>query len=317
LDASAASYAIEVVGLRRRFGSVLAVDGLDLRVPTGAVYGFLGPNGSGKSTTIRCVLGLIGADAGTVRLLGRPLAKDRSLFDRIGALVERPALYPHLSALDNLRVVALTAGLGDDQVLRRRLDAALERVGLGEAAGRGVRGFSTGMRQRLGIAIALLRDPTLLVLDEPTEGLDPGGVADVRALIAGLGREGVTVFLSSHVLPEVQQLCDRIAVLNRGRLVAEGATADLLARDAHLTVRFDQPADAERAAAVLAAAGWATEPAAEVEPAGTGLIVVAPPEAGSTVSRLLADGGCYPAELSPRRASLEAVFLELTRGPEA
>ena len=312
-----ASYAIEVVGLRRRFGSVNAVDGIDLRVPGGAVYGFLGPNGSGKSTTIRCLLGLIRPDAGTISLLGRPLARDRALFARIGALVERPALYPHLSAIDNLRVAALTAGLGDDASERRRLLAALERVGLAEAAGRGVRGFSTGMRQRLGIALALLRDPTLLVLDEPTEGLDPAGVADVRALIAGLGREGVTVFLSSHVLPEVQQLCDRIAVLNRGRLVAEGATADLLARDAHLTLRFDTAAEAARASAILATADLVTEPATEVEPVGAGLVVVAPPEAGSRVSRLLAEGGCYPAELSPRRASLETVFLELTRGPEA
>ena len=312
-----AAYAIEATGLRRRFGSVLAVDGLDLRVPTGTVYGFLGPNGSGKSTTIRCLLGLIRADAGSIRLLGRPLAKDGALFAGIGALVERPALYPHLSAIDNLRVAALTAGLGDDRPLRESHEAALERVGLAEAAGRGVRGFSTGMRQRLGIAIALLREPTLLVLDEPTEGLDPAGVADVRAVIARLGAEGVTVFLSSHVLTEVQQLCERIAVLNRGRLVAEGATADLLARDAHLTVRFDVPAEAERAAAVLAAAGWTTEPATEVEPAGAGLIVVAPPDAGSRVSRALAEAGCYPAELSPRRPSLEAVFLELTRGPDA
>jgi ABC-2 type transport system ATP-binding protein len=314
---AAAPSAIEVVGLRRRFGSVNAVDGIDLRVPSGAVYGFLGPNGSGKSTTIRCLLGLIRPDAGTINLLGRPLARDRDLFARIGALVERPALYPHLNALDNLRVAALMAGLGDDVAGRRRLLAALDRVGLAEVAGRSVRGFSTGMRQRLGIAMALLRDPTLLVLDEPTEGLDPAGVADVRALIAGLGRDGVTVFLSSHVLPEVQQLCDRIAVLNRGRLVAEGATADLLARDAHLTARFDTVAEAERAAGLLAAAGWATEPAPEVEPAGVALVVVVSPEAGSRVSRVLAEGGCFPAELSPRRPSLETVFLELTRGPDA
>ena len=316
MNGAAASDAIEVVGLRRRFGSLLAVDGLDLNVPTGAVYGFLGPNGSGKSTTIRCLLGLIHADAGSIRLLGRPLAKDRALFAGIGALVERPALYPNLTALDNLRIAALTAGLGDGSVLRARLGAALDQVGLGDAAGRGVRGFSTGMRQRLGIAIALLREPTLLVLDEPTEGLDPAGVADVRAVIAGLGRSGVTVFLSSHVLPEVEQLCDRIAVLNKGRLVAEGATADLLSRDARMTVRFDGAADAERAAAILEAAGWATEAAPEVRPPGSGLIVAVPPHAGSQVSRILAAGDCFPAELSPRRPSLEAVFLELTRGAD-
>lgn len=317
MSGAGASDAIEVVGLRRRFGSLLAVDGLDLNVPTGAVYGFLGPNGSGKSTTIRCLLGLIRADAGSIRLLGRPLAKDRALFAGIGALVERPALYPNLSALDNLRIAALTAGLGDGPLLRARLAADLDQVGLREASGRGVRGFSTGMRQRLGIALALLREPTLLVLDEPTEGLDPAGVADVRAVIAGLGRAGVTVFLSSHVLPEVEQLCDRIAVLNKGRLVAEGATADLLSRDARMTVRFDAAPEAERAASVLGAAGWTTEPAPEVQPPGSGLIVAVPPHAGSQVSRTLAAAGCYPAELSPRRPSLEAVFLDLTRGADA
>jgi ABC-2 type transport system ATP-binding protein len=301
--------AIEARGLTRSFGPLRAVDGLDLDVPAGSIYGFLGPNGSGKTTTIRLLLGLLRPTAGNVRLLGQPLARDPALFTRIGALVERPAFYGGLSARDNLRVFAATAGMSASQA-GARIPEVLDLVDLAEAAGRTVRGFSTGMRQRLAIGLALLRQPELVILDEPTAGLDPAGVVAVRDLIAGLARDGATVFLSSHVLPEVEQLCDRLAVLHRGRLVAEGATAELLGAGARLLVRFETPAQANRAAALLAGDRWTVEP--PTEPEWTEILVAGAEGQGARVSRTLAEAGLYPAELGPRRASLESVFLELT-----
>ena len=301
--------AIEARGLSRSFGTVRAVDGLDLTVPAGSTYGFLGPNGSGKTTTIRLILGLIRPAAGTVRLLGRPLAPDPALFARVGALVERPAFYGGLSALDNLRVFAATAGMSAS-LAAARIAEVLDLVELTEAAGRSVGGYSTGMRQRLAIGLALLRRPELVILDEPTAGLDPAGVVAVRDLISRLSREGTTVFLSSHVLPEVEQLCDRLAVLHRGRLVAEGATTELLGAGAGLLVRFETPAQADQAASMLVASGWTVERPGEREP--TELLVAGAGSLGARVSQALAGAGLYPAELGPRRASLESVFLELT-----
>ncbi len=308
--------AIEARGLARSFGAIRAVDGIDLDVPTGAVYGFLGPNGAGKTTAIRLILGLLRPASGTVRLLGRPLARDPLLFARIGAMVERPAFYPGLSARDNLRIFASAAGMARPQA-ERRVAEVLDQVGLADSAGRRVRGFSTGMRQRLALGLALLRRPDLVILDEPTAGLDPAGVAHVRELIASLARDGATVFLSSHVLPEVEHLCDRLAVLHRGRLVAEGPTTELLGRGARLFASFDTPALAARARDALTTAHWTVEPAPD--PDGRGLLVAPADGGGSRVARSLAEAGLYPAELTLRRPSLESVFLELTddAGPEA
>jgi ABC-type multidrug transport system ATPase subunit len=298
--------AIQATGLTRAFGRVRAVERLDLGVPRGSVYGFLGPNGSGKTTTIRLILGLLRPDAGSIRLLGEPLSRTPDLLGRVGALVERPAFYPGLSARDNLRVFALTAGLPGDQVAGR-IQETLASVGLADVGGRHVRSFSTGMRQRLAIGLALVRRPDLVILDEPTAGLDPAGVADVRDVITALGRRGTTVFLSSHVLPEVEQVCDRLAILDRGRLIAEGPTTELLGRDTRLAIRFDTREEADRACAVVSAAGRAVA----LEPGGLSLLV-AGDGSSSEVARLLAAAGLFPAEMTIRRPTLESVFLALT-----
>jgi ABC-2 type transport system ATP-binding protein len=207
--------------LVKRFSDIDAVAGIDLAVPPGGVYGFLGPNGAGKTTTIRILLGLIRPTRGSAALFGEPVAQGRAVLDRVGALVERPAFYPYLSATDNLRLLGLARGIPESR-LGTLVPEALDRVGLAEAAPRKAGRFSTGMRQRLGIAAALLGRPDLVILDEPANGLDPNGVVDVRQLISALARDGITVFLSSHVLPEVEQLCQRVAILQKGRIVAEG-----------------------------------------------------------------------------------------------
>jgi ABC-2 type transport system ATP-binding protein len=301
--------AIEAHGLVRHFGSVPAVDGIDLYVPRGSVYGFLGPNGSGKTTTIRLLLALLRPDRGSIRLLGGS-PHDVSRLGQVGAVVERPAFYPYLSAYENLRLFATLAGM-PAAVGSIAADRALGVVGLATVAGRKVGGFSTGMQQRLAVALALLRDPTLVILDEPTNGLDPGGVVEVRSLIGELARSGRTVFLSTHVLTEVEQLCDRVAVLQRGRLVAEGRTRELLERGQRLAITFDTGEEAAEAARVLADAGITGEAAADRE---NTLLVVPDPLGSSAVSRLLAGHDLYPAELVVRRASLESVFLQLTDG---
>ena len=301
--------AIEVRGLVRHFGAVPAVDGIDLTVPRGSVYGFLGPNGSGKTTTIRLMLGLLRPERGSIRLFGGAPGATEGL-GHVGAVVEQPAFYPYLSAHENLRLFATLAGM-PSSVGSAAAHRALEVVGLSSVAGRKVDGFSTGMSQRLAMALALLRDPTLVILDEPTNGLDPGGVVEVRGLIAELARNGKTVFLSTHVLTEVEQLCDRVAVLQRGRLVADGLVRDLLEQGQRLAVAFDTAEQAEQAVRVLEAAGLTTEPVGD---RANTLLVDFEPRSSSDINRMLADKGLYPAELVVRRASLESVFLELTEG---
>jgi ABC-2 type transport system ATP-binding protein len=206
-------------GLAKRFKDIEAVAGVDLQVPAGGVYGFLGPNGAGKTTTIRMLLGLIRPTRGSALLFGEAIHPGAPVIDRVGAMVERPAFYPYLSAIDNLRLLGLARGLAEE-TLRTAVPEAIDRVGLTEAAKRKAGRYSTGMRQRLGIAAALLGRPELVILDEPANGLDPNGVVEVRQLIQSLARDGITVFLSSHVLPEVEQLCQRVAVLQRGKVIA-------------------------------------------------------------------------------------------------
>ena len=297
-------------GLAKRFRDVDAVAGVDLRVPAGGIYGFLGPNGAGKTTTIRMLLGLMRPTRGVASLFGQPVVPGSDVLDRVGALVERPAFYPYLSAVDNLRVLGLTRGLPDSR-LGAAVPEALDRVGLMEAAKRPAGRYSTGMRQRLGIAAALLGRPQLVILDEPTNGLDPNGVVEVRELIRHLARDGTTVFLSSHVLPEVEQLCDHVAVLRKGRVIAEGETQAMLRQGERLYVRFDTPGDATQAEPVLEAIGPTTRSDSD-----TGRFVDAPATRGSDVARALAAAGLYPAELSVHRQSLEAVFIELTADHE-
>lgn len=223
--------AISTTALTKRFrGGQIAVDRLDLQVPEGTVYGFLGPNGSGKTTTIRMVLGLIAPTSGEVSLLGTPMPRGwQSTLPRVGALIEGPACYPFLSGAENLRRLDAADATASPRTRSARIDAALERVGLTAARDKRYRAYSLGMRQRLGIAAALLRPRELLVLDEPTNGLDPQGTREVRTLVRDLAHEGTTVFVSSHLLAEVEQICTHAAVLSRGRLVADGEVERLRA----------------------------------------------------------------------------------------
>jgi ABC-2 type transport system ATP-binding protein len=297
---------IEVAGLRKQYrrlrgGNRTAVDGLDLVVPEGGVFGFLGPNGAGKTTTIRCLLGLVAPTAGSCRLLGADVTAGlHRVVGRIGSIVETPALFPTMTGRRNLELLGRLHGIGP-----RRVAATLERVGLAERGDDLVKRYSLGMRQRLGLAAALLKDPEVLILDEPANGLDPAGIKEVRDLLRGLGGEGRTVFVSSHLLSEIRQTCDRVAILARGRCVAAGPVADVLANGhgAGLLVRLD---DLDRGRAVLDAVGIQASPDGDV------LRVALPLEKAATVTKALAGQGLYLTELRPDEADLEAVFLELT-----
>jgi ABC-2 type transport system ATP-binding protein len=299
--------AIEISGLRKVYGGrhgTVAVQGLDLSVPEGSVFGLLGPNGSGKTTTLRCLIGLVAPTSGTCRLLGSDSGSATELgrvIDRVGSVVEKPAFLPSLSARRHLELLGRLAGFG-----RGKVEAALERVGLADRADDPVRSYSLGMLQRLGIAAALLKDPAVLILDEPANGLDPAGIVEIRDLLRQASDEGRTVLVSSHLLSEIEQACDRIAILSRGRSVASGTLSDVLAAagTAGVLVRLDEPG---RAVEALRAAGLA----ASVE--GGSVRVSVPPSEGSSVSRALAAAGLYPSELTSSEVSLESVFLALTR----
>ncbi|MFB6893017.1 ABC transporter ATP-binding protein [Kitasatospora sp. NPDC056327] len=244
---------IRTRGLTKRFrGGQLAVDGLDLAVPRGSVFGFLGPNGSGKTTTIRMLMGLIAPSSGVATVLGEPMPRSvASVLPRVGALIEGPALYGFLSGRDNLTRFDAADPTADPGTRRQRVEAALDRVGLTAAAGKKARAYSLGMKQRLGLASALLRPRELLVLDEPTNGLDPQGMREIRALVREVAAEGTTVFLSSHLLDEIEQVCTHAAVMSRGRLLVQGTVAELAARArGRLVVRTP---DTHRAGEVLLA----------------------------------------------------------------
>jgi ABC-type multidrug transport system ATPase subunit len=239
--------AVTTAGLTKRFhGGQLAVDGIDLAVPTGSVYGFLGPNGSGKTTTIRMLLGLIRPTSGSHRLLGGRMPEDAAaVLPRVGALVEGPAFHPYLSGLDNLRRLDAADRTASPRTAPERIGAALDRVGLTAAGSKKYRAYSLGMRQRLGLAAALLRPRELLILDEPTNGLDPQGTREVRTLVGELAGAGVTVLLSTHLLAEVEQVCTHVGVMHVGRLVAQAPIAQLRAGTApRVEIQTDRPADA-------------------------------------------------------------------------
>jgi len=240
--------AVRTSGLTKRFGHQMAVDGIDLVVPAGSVYGFLGPNGSGKTTTIRMLLGLVAPTAGTAEVLGLPMPSGAAqVLPRVGALVEGPAFHPYLSGRENLARLDAADRTVDPGTSRTRIDGALDRVGLLAAATKRYRAYSLGMRQRLAIASALLRSRELLVLDEPTNGLDPQGTREVRTLVGSLADEGRTVLVSSHLLSEVEQMCTHLGVMHVGRLVAQGTSAEVRAgRQAVATVETDQPESAAR-----------------------------------------------------------------------
>ncbi len=277
------------------------MQGLDLCVPEGGVFGFLGPNGSGKTTTIRCLLGLVSATAGRVALLGQPSPLGLSaVMPHVGAIVETPALFPTMTARENLELLGAI-----DRIGRRRVEQSLATVGLAERADEKVNSYSLGMRQRLGLAAALLKDPALLVLDEPVNGLDPAGIREIRQLLRRLGAEGRTVFLSSHLLTEVEQTCERVAIIDRGRLVLSGRVDEVLAAAARpsMLVGLD---DVDAGARVLRTSGL------HVERDGALLRVAAAPTDGAHVTRLLADAGLYVNELRPDAVSLEDLFLSIT-----
>ncbi len=298
---------IEIEGLRKEYrrlrgGRTIAVDGLDLEVPEGGVFGFLGPNGAGKTTTIRCLLGLVAPSAGTLRLLGSEVPKGLpGVIGKVGAIVETPALFPRFSGRRNLQILARIDGIG-----KATIEEVLTRVGLADRGDDAVRAYSLGMKQRLGIAAALMKDPQVLVLDEPANGLDPAGIVEVRELVRSLGAEGRTVFISSHILSEIQHTADQVAILAKGRLIKAGGVHEVLAaqrgegRD-----RQDQ-----------GSAGGAHRP----DRSGTrghgrppdALRVAVAPEDAERISRTLAERGLYVTELRPDEVDLETVFLELT-----
>jgi lantibiotic transport system ATP-binding protein len=296
-------HAICTTGLTRRFGPLTAVSGLDLEVPCGAVYGFLGPNGAGKTTTIRLLLGLIRPDAGEISILGASLASGRrEALRHVGALVEAPSIYPHLTGRENLELTRRLLG-----VTRARVDRALAIVGLEGAAGRKAGEYSQGMAQRLGLALALVGDAQLLILDEPTNGLDPAGIHEMRALVRRLPAEyGMTVFLCSHLLSEVEQVATHIGIIQQGRMLFQGKLSDLQAR-LHEEVRLGVGSHA-LAEQVLAQAGW------RVLPHANGHIAVAANGASDAalLNSLLVGAGVNVYHVSLERPSLEDIFLKLT-----
>jgi ABC-2 type transport system ATP-binding protein len=298
--------AIEARGLLKRYGELTAVDHVDLTVRAGDVYGYLGPNGAGKTTSLRMMLGLIRPDGGSVKLFGRdPLQDGVRALDGVAGFVEAPRFYPYLSGRRNLELVAALDG-GDAAA---RIDDALATVDLAARSADKVRGYSHGMRQRLGIAGALLRAPRLLLLDEPTTGLDPAGMRDMRALIHRLAGDGITVLLSSHLMSEVEELCDRVAIVSRGRVIHEGSLVELISSSAGgYALRTTD--DARAAAVARESAGIS-----RVEAADGGLAfraTVEPAVAG--LSMALAQEGIGILALVPRTASLEELFFRLTEG---
>lgn len=318
--ASPGELSIETTGLSKRFGHQLAVDGVDLAVPRGSVFGFLGPNGSGKTTTIRLMLGLAAATGGSVRVLGEEMPRQLdSVLPRVGALVEGPAFYPFLSGAANLHRMDAADPHGFAATRRARVRSALERVGLTHAADKKVRAYSLGMKQRLGIANALLAPRELLVLDEPTNGLDPQGTREVRSLVRSLAADGATVFVSSHLLAEVEQICTHAAIMSAGRLVAQGTLAELRqAGQARIRVLTPDPGTA---AQVLAALGLTASTSPDGgSPASAGAVLFAPlptaagdggvaPEA--VVAALVA-AGVRVRGFSTEEVSLEDRFVALT-----
>jgi ABC-type multidrug transport system ATPase subunit len=300
---STSELVIQTRALTKRYGeTIVAVDALDLGVRRGEVYGFLGPNGAGKTTTLRMLLGLVRPTSGQAAVLGAAPGSPEGLA-RVGAMIETPAFYPYLSGRDNLRVLARYAGVGMD-----RVEVVLDEVRLTDRAGDRSRTYSLGMKQRLGVAAALLKDPELLILDEPTNGLDPGGMAEMRDFIRSLGEGGRTVVLSSHLMGEVEQVADRVGVIRDGALVAEGTVEELRGR-AGLKVRAEPLAEAAQLIAALADVDEVTDV--------DGLLdVTVDTSRAPAINRLLVEAGIAVSELYAHKPSLEHVFLELTTSGE-
>ncbi len=293
---------LELDGLCRAYGGRMVVDHVDLVLRQGEILGFLGPNGAGKTTTIRMALNLVRPSAGTVRVLGHDVwRRGRRVLPRVGALVEAPALYPHLSGRDNVRAFAAAVG----GARRATISELLEVVGLAERQHERVRTYSLGMKQRLGVAVALLNDPDLLVLDEPANGLDPAGIAEMRDLMSRLAAEGRTIFLSSHVLREVEAICTRLAIIDRGRLVHEGSVDEVLAGTGEYWLRVAEPA---RVLALLQAQAWGRS----ARLSEGRLVTPSPTGEGRDLCAFLAAAGHPPDALDRFRHDLEDLFLSVT-----
>jgi ABC-2 type transport system ATP-binding protein len=291
---------VEVRGLVKAYGEIRAVDNVDLTVEAGDIYGYLGPNGAGKTTTLRMLLGLIGRDGGSVSLFGRDPARGVEALDGVAGFVESPTFYPYLSGRENLRLLgALDAGIDG-----KRIDEVLEQVELKRRADDRVGAYSLGMRQRLGIAASLLRDPQLLILDEPANGLDPAGIRDMRALIAGLPDRGVTVLYSSHLLAEVEEVCNRVAIVNDGRIAFEGRLDELRASFG-ITYRLET-ADNGAARAIADELGIAAQPAT------AGVSLETDLEAVERLTVELGRRGIPIRHLAREQRSLEDLFFQLT-----
>ncbi len=304
MAAMVAELAVQTSGLSKRYGSgIIAVDRLSLSVRRGEVYGFLGPNGAGKTTTLRMLVGLIRPTAGTALVGGQAPGRPASLA-RVGAMIENPAFYPYLSGRDNLRVVARYAGVPEAGI-----DGALREVDLAGRARDRFGRYSMGMKQRLGVAAALLKDPDLLILDEPTNGLDPQGMVEMRTLIRRLGQGRRTVLLSSHLLGEVEQICDRIGVIQNGRLVAEGTIAEVRGDDRGLQVTAAPAEPARRLLVELVGAGG-------VSGSGPAFRLTTDPARAAEINRALVSAGVDVSDLRATERSLEDVFIELTGGDQ-
>jgi ABC-2 type transport system ATP-binding protein len=300
--AAAAAPAIVTEGLTKRYGKILAVDHLNLTVERGEIFGFLGPNGAGKTTTMRMLLGLISPTSGSARVLGMDIRTDLpSILAQTGSIIENPTFYPYLSGRDNLRAVARLTGTPESTI-----PPILDLMDLTVAAGRLFKSYSLGMKQRLAVGAALLTKPDLLILDEPANGLDPAGIVEMRALMKRLKEEGHTVIISSHVLHEIEQICDRIAILSHGKVVVQGDVSALLAGNL-LEIEVE---GAERAEAILREIPWIED----VSRTGNRITVHADPARAAEINRLLAEGGLYLSELRLREQSLEQYFLDVTGG---
>ena len=295
---------LKLTGLSKRFETFDAVKGVNLELRRGEVFGFLGPNGAGKSTTVGMILGLIAPTAGSVELFGVKQGPNRwAALRRIGAIIEEPAFYPYLSGWDNLEVLSRSIG----GIEKKKITEVLDRVNLLDRAKDQYGHYSMGMKQRLGIASTLLRDPELIILDEPTNGLDPAGTKEIRDLIPTLAHESRAIFLCSHLLHEVELVCDHVAIIKKGTVIADAPVKELLTRGNQVQIRIDRP---DEALAVLSTIVWAKAARRE-----DGYIVVDLP-AGSEarLNQALAEKGLYAFEITSRTPSLEEVFLQLTGG---
>jgi ABC-2 type transport system ATP-binding protein len=295
---------LRTIGLTKRFGSLVAVKNLNLELRRGEVFGFLGPNGAGKSTTVGMILGLIAPAAGKIELFGKKLdGNSWPLLRRVGAIIEEPAFYPYLSGRDNLE--ALSRAIGG--VPKTKIDEVLKRVNLFERAADRYDHYSMGMKQRLGIASTLLRDPELIILDEPTSGLDPAGTKEVRDLIPQLAHESRAVFLCSHLLHEVELVCNRVAIIKQGVILADSTVEKLVTQGQVLQIRVDNPSPAFE---ILKSLPWIKS----IKTEDDYLIVDAPKDSASRVNQVLAEHNIFASELVNRTVSLESVFLQLTGG---